>query len=70
MMKSIFYNELEQNIRAGWRMGIFVVALSGMTVLFNMPAKWMMSHVHFFPSFVSGEIVFYGALLVTTWIVI
>ncbi len=70
MMKSIFYNELEKNIRAGWRMGIFVVALSGMTVLFNMPAKWMMSHVHFFPSFVSGEIVFYGALLVTTWIVI
>ena len=69
-MKSIFYNELEKNIRAGWRMGIFIAALTGITALFNMPAKLMMRHVHFIPSFVTGEIVFYGALLLTTWLVV
>ncbi|MGA7160405.1 MAG: CPBP family intramembrane glutamic endopeptidase [Bacteroidota bacterium] len=68
-MKTIFYNELGKNIRAGWRMGIFAAALAAMTALFNIPAKLIIPHIHFFPSFVSGELVFYGALLLTTWII-
>jgi hypothetical protein len=68
-MKNIFYNAIEGNIRAGWRMGIFTVALLGMTVFFGMPARWIMAHTHFIPQFVAGETVFYGALLVTTWLV-
>lgn len=66
-MKSIFYNETERNIRAGWRMGIFAAVLSGVTVLLNFPAKLILPYLRFIPSFASGEVVFYGALLVTTW---
>ena len=69
-MKSIFYNETERTIRAGWRMGIFVAALLGITALFNFSAKLILPHIHFIPSFVAGEMVFYGALLLTTWIVV
>ncbi len=69
-MKSIFYNETERTIRAGWRMGIFVAALIGITALFSFPAKLILPHVHFIPSFASGEIVFYGALLLTTWLIV
>jgi len=68
-MKSIFYNEMEKTIRAGWRMGIFVAALLGITAVFNFSAKLILPHFHFIPSFVAGEIVFYGALLLTTWLV-
>jgi hypothetical protein len=69
VIKKIFYNAIEGNIRAGWRMGIFTVALLGTTMWFGMPARWIMAHTQFIPQFVAGETVFYGALLVTTWLV-
>ena len=69
-MKSIFYNETERTIRAGWRMGIFVAALMGITTVISFPAKLILPHVHFIPSFAAGEIVFYGALLLATWLIV
>ena len=69
-MKSIFYNETERTIRAGWRMGIFVAALMGITAMLSFPAKLLLPHIHFIPSFVAGEMVFYGALLLTTWLIV
>ncbi len=69
-MKSIFYNETERTIRAGWRMGIFVAALMGITTVFSFPAKLILPHIRFIPSFASGEVVFYGALLLTTWLIV
>ena len=68
-MRSIFFNDLEQQIRAGWRMGIFTAVLAGVTFLFSQPAKWLFPHTPFIPQFVQGEVVFYGALLVVTWII-
>ena len=68
-MKNIFYNVIEGNIRAGWRMGIFTVVLAGMTFAFGMPTRWIMTHTHIIPQFVAGESVFYGALLLSTWLV-
>lgn len=69
-MKSIFYNETERTIRSGWRMAIFVAALTGVTTVFSFPAKLILPYAHFLPSFVAGEIIFYGALLITTWLVV
>lgn len=69
-MKNIFYNSLEDNIRAGWRMGIFTLVLTGMTFIFSMPTRWIMAHSHSIPQFVAGESVFYGALLLSTWLVV
>src|ERR1700690_3635698 len=69
-MRSIFYNETGRTIRAGWRMGIFVAVLMGITTVFSFPAKLILPHIHFIPSFASGEMVFYGALFVATWLVI
>ncbi len=69
-MKSIFYNDSERTIRAGWRMGIFVAALAAITAILSFPAKLLLPHIHFIPSFAGGEIVFYGALLLTTWLVV
>jgi len=67
MMKSVFYNEAESNIRAGWRMGIFVAVLSAVTFILNFPAKLILPYLRFLPTFASGEFVFYSALLLTTW---
>src|ERR1700690_2184915 len=68
-MRSFFYNETERTIRAGWRMGIFVAVLMGITTVLSFPAKLILPHIHFIPSFAAGEMVFYGALLLTTWLV-
>ena len=69
-MRSIFYNKTESTIRAGWRMGIFVAVLMGITTVLSFPAKLILPHIHFIPSFASSEMVFYGALFVATWLVI
>lgn len=69
-MKSIFYNEAERTIRAGWRMGIFVAVLMGIAAAFSFPAKLILPHIHFIPAFASSNMVFYGALLLATWLVI
>ncbi len=68
-MKNIFYNAIEGNIRAGWRMGIFTIVLAGTSYVFVMPTRWIMTHTHIVPQFVAGESVFYGALLLSTWLV-
>jgi len=68
-MKNIFYNAMEGNIRAGWRMGIFTAVLTGISIAFGMPTRWIMTHTHVIPQFVAGESVFYGALLLSTWLV-
>jgi hypothetical protein len=68
-MKNIFYNAIEGNIRAGWRMGIFTGVLVGMTFVFGMPTRWIMTHTHIVPQFVAGESVFYAALLLSTWLI-
>lgn len=67
-MINIFYNAIEGNIRAGWRMGIFTIVLAGMTIVLGMPTRWIMTHTHIVPEFVAGESVFYGALLLSTWL--
>jgi uncharacterized protein len=68
-MKNIFYNAIEGNIRAGWRMGIFTMVLAGTTLVFGIPTRWIMTHIPIVPQFVAGESVFYGALLLSTWLV-
>jgi len=68
-MKNIFYNAIEGNIRAGWRMGIFTMVLAGTTLVFGIPTRWIMTHITIVPQFVAGESVFYGALLLSTWLV-
>ena len=69
-MRSIFYNEAERTIRAGWRMGIFVAVLAGIATVFSFPAKLILPHLHFLPPIASNEMFLYGALLVATWLVI
>ncbi len=69
-MKSIFYNEEERTIRAGWRMGIFAAAFLGFTTLFSLPARLLLPHIHVIPLMAAEEIVPYGALLLTTWLVV
>jgi len=69
-MKSVFYNETERTIRAGWRMGIFIAGFTGIGYIFNLPAKLILPHVHFLPPFMAGEAVLYAALLLTTWLVV
>lgn len=66
-MKTIFYNEAEQNIRAGWRMGIFTALFFFLAKLLEGPVKFLSAHTTIIPQFVVGEILVYGVLLATTW---
>ncbi|HTR80834.1 MAG TPA: type II CAAX endopeptidase family protein [Bacteroidota bacterium] len=68
-MKNIFYNEAEQNIRAGWRMGIFALAFFGASYGFAFPVKMFLPHDVLLPGIIKGQIVVYGALFFVTWLV-
>ena len=69
MIKRIFYNENEHSIRAGWRMGIFTLALVAITSAVQWPLKLLLPHDTLLPGFVKGEAVLYGSLLLVTWLI-
>ena len=69
MIKRIFYNENEQNIRAGWRMGIFTIALLAITSAVQWPLRMLLPHDTLLPGYVKGEVVLYGSLLLVTWLI-
>ena len=69
MIEKIFYNEGEQTIRAGWRMGIFTLALLGITFIVQLPVKRLFPDDVLVPGFMKGEAVLYGSLLLATWLI-
>ncbi|MDE3057103.1 MAG: CPBP family intramembrane metalloprotease [Bacteroidota bacterium] len=67
---NIFYNVEEQNLRAGWRMAIFLVALTAGIMIVNPPLMWILKHFIWLSKPFASEFIFYGALLLITFLVI
>ncbi|HTX18440.1 MAG TPA: type II CAAX endopeptidase family protein [Bacteroidota bacterium] len=68
MMRTIFYNDKEGSIRAGWRMGMFVLGLGFLTALIQWPLKLLLPGDTLVPGFFKGEVILYGCLLVVAWL--
>jgi membrane protease YdiL (CAAX protease family) len=67
---NIFYNSEEQNLRAGWRMAIFLAALAAGLMAVNPPLLWVLKHFSWLPKPFASEFIFYGTLLLITFLII
>lgn len=67
---NIFYNAEEQNLRAGWRMALFLVALTAGLMIVNPPLLWVVKHLPWLSKQIANECILYGTLLLVTFLII
>jgi hypothetical protein len=69
-MKRLFFNPEIEYLRAGWRIGIFVVIFFGCTIVIGLPTIFLLKQVFDVRSMALQMFLTYVALTVATWIML